>query len=547
LPFATTTLAPKKMKSLIPRRNKKGNNPKKKFLIIFIVLLFSFCTAKKKIELTPQQLLEYQSKIKEADTLFKAGSYTCLKESFSIYQKLLSIPHLQKTTKEKLIKTALLLTIREKELGIIDNPYFREASDLIQRSPSLSGFLIYLNFVNSIPLKTKGLIKDIIEVGSKAERIRTKLKKNIVIWHELFKEKSGTEEFFSYLYISLNCSFSHFFEEKKDLSYLLVTFPHSPMIQYKLSIYPKENPDSLKELIQKEPRFYEVYYFLGEAAFKLRQLITAEKNFLKCYEQIPESSPTVISLATIYFAFEELEKSLTFYNKAIVMAPSYRDALLGKAICLSYLGKNEEAIKTCNELIRLGEYFLGETHYWLAWNQNELEKLDEAWENAEKTKYYLMGYSEVFSLSGIIAFKRGNLETAEENLKEALKINRMNCEAAYYLGKIYTVYEDWKKSGDYYEKAAICNEWKESALNEKIKDIQNSSFSEKRKEIFIFRKKAQLKKITLKIATFYYNAAAGYFNAEMDEEALALAQKAAKHSALKQKAEELILKIKQQK
>ena len=56
-----------------------------------------------------------------------------------------------------------------------------------------------------------------------------------------------------------------------------------------------------------------------------------------------------------------------------------------------------------------------------------------------------------------------------------------------------------------------------------------------------------MKKIILKIATFYYNAAAGYFNAEMDEEALALAQKAAKHSALKQKAEELILKIKQQK
>ena len=48
----------------------------------------SFCASKKKIEIA-LQVVEYQNKEKEADTLFKKGSYTCLKEAFQIYHGLL--------------------------------------------------------------------------------------------------------------------------------------------------------------------------------------------------------------------------------------------------------------------------------------------------------------------------------------------------------------------------------------------------------------------------------------------------------------------------
>jgi tetratricopeptide (TPR) repeat protein len=325
----------------------------------------------------------------------------------------------------------------------------------------------------------------------------------------------------------------------------LEVFPDSPLIQYILSLYPKENQKSLEELIQREPRYHEAYYFLGEIALRRKQLITAEKNFLKAYEQIPESSSTIISLASIYFSFEELEKSLEFHEKALRMAPAYRAALLGKALCLGYLGKNEEAIEILNMLIKLGKYYMGDAHYWLAWNHNELESLHEAWENIEKAKNYFVGYSRVLSLAGIIAFKKGNLEVAEENLKEALKLDHSNCEASYYLGKVYAVYQDWKESGIYFEKAALCNEEKEKKLEDKIKEIENSDFSEERSERLIKKKIIQLKRTVLTKATFFYNAAAGYFNAGMKEQALSLAQKATLHSALKEKAEELILNIKQ--
>jgi len=482
----------------------------KRFLIVFLFILFSFCAPNKKIEIAPQ-VVEYQNKENEADTLFKKGSYTCLKEAFQIYHDILSEPNYQEQTKEKIIKTGLLLTLREKELGILKNKYLEQPSDIIKGSPSLSEFSLYLEIVNLIPTETMGATQD-----AKADISRTfstwdKLKKNIDTWNEQIKEKSETDEFFAYFYISLNRSLPFHIKtkDKPDFSRLVGVFPDSSLIQYIFSLYPKENQKSLEELVQKEPRFYEAHYSLGEIALMRKQLITAERNFLKAYEQIPESSSTIISLASIYLSFEELEKSLEFHEEALRMAPAYRAALLGKALCLGYLGKNEEAIETLNRLVELGEYHMGEAHYWLAWNYDELENLHKAWENIEKAKNYFVGYSQVLSLAGIIAFKKETLEVAEENLKEALKLDPSNCEASYYLGKVYATYQDWKKSGVHFEKAALCNEGKEKKLEDKIKQIENSDFSEERKERLI------------------------------------LAQKATLHSALKEKAEELILKIKQ--
>ena len=518
----------------------------KKFFIFFLFILLSFCAPKKKIEIAPQ-IVEYQSKEKEADTLFKKGSYTCLKEAFQIYHDLLSEPQTQEQTKEKLIKTGLLLTLREKELGILKNKYHDQPSGIIKESPSLSEFSLYLEIVNLIPKETKGATQDEKADISRVFATWDKLKKNIDTWNEQLNEKSETDEFFAYLYISLNRSLPLHIKtkDKPDFSRLLEVFPNSPLIQYILSLYPEENQKSLEELVQKEPRFHEVYYFLGEIALKRQQLITAERNFLKAYEQIPESSSTIISLASICFGFEELEKSLEFHEEVLRMAPAYRAALLGKALCLGYLRKNEEAIETLNMLVKLGKYHMGDAHYWLAWNHNELENLDEAWENIEKAKNYFIGYSQVLSLAGIIAFKKENLEVAEENLKEALKLDPSNCEASYYLGKVYVVRQDWENSGIYFEKAAFCNQGEEKNLENKIKQIENSDFPEERKERLIRKKRIQLKKTILTKATFFYNAAAGYFNAGMKEQAMNLVQKAILHSAFKEKAEELILKIKE--
>ena len=525
----------------------------------------AFCAPKKKIDVTPKiskfeyvSKFEYESRIAEADILFKRGNYSCLNEAIRIYQDLLPASYQKELTKEKFIKTALLLTLREKELGILDYKYLGEATNLIKASPSLPEFPIYLDIVNSIPKKTKGVTRDFIRDIAQIEITHDELKKHVSMWNMRLQEKSVSDEFFAYLYLSLNSDLSRFIEEKPNLTPLSKTYPDSSLIQYKLSLYQKENqrvpgellqkePEhkkSLEELIQKEPRFYEVYYFLGDMALNRKELVTAEKNFLKAYEQIPESSSTVISLANIYSALEELTKSLEFYEKALKLAPTYRDALLGKAFCLSYLGKNEEAIEVLYRLIRLGKYFMAEAHYWLAWNYNELENLELAWDYVEKAKNFLIGNSDLHMLAGIIAFKKGDLDVAEENLKKAIKLGNASCDASYYLGKVYVKKQEWKNSGDYYGRAALCYESTEKALNQKIEEIKTSAFSEDRKRKHILRKTIQLRKTILTKATCFYNAAAGFYNGGIKKGALAFAKRALSHPLFKQKAEELILSIK---
>jgi tetratricopeptide (TPR) repeat protein len=511
--------------------------------IILISLLAFFlpcCGPKQKPEVTPQQLIEYNKVIQEADDLYGRGSYTSLKQAYELYENALSVPVFQRKNREKILKTAILLGLRERELGILKETYFPKATYMIAAYPFLSDYSVLLKIASTIPRKTVGVVGDFVEDGDRVIVSMDDVQADLENWTHLLKKKSELEEIYAYVAIGFFPTFSYIIKEKFDNEFIEQAFPDSLLIRYKLAVSSKGNPLNLEKLAQDDPQFYEAYFFLGQKALELRMLVTAEKNFLKAYQEIPESSSLVISLASIYFAFEELEKSLEFYEKILEMAPAYRDALLGKAMCLSYLGRHQEAIEICNDLISLGKYYLGESHYWLAWNQNELEDWDNAWENIELSKNYLIGHGEVFFLAGLIAFNQKRLDEAEKNLLEANKQDDSNGDPSYYLGKIKNTQEDWLNSGAYFELASRRYGIKEEMIQERIEAIKDSDFSEERKKKHLARKANQLRKIQLTKATAWYNAAAGFYNAGFPDKARLLAEKAVSHDALKDKAEELL-------
>lgn len=438
------------------------------------------------------------------------------------------------------IRTAILLAVREKELGFLEDTYLQRASNIITISPALADYSTILIIASTLPRKTAGIVGDFVEDGQRVIITFDDIRENFKDWLTLLKQRSNEDAFYAYIYITFCSDFYYLIEEKPDFTSIQEAYADSLLIRYVLSLYSSESQKNLDKLIQDEPRFYEAYCFLGRIELKMGRLITAEKNLLKAYQKFPESSSVVITLGSIYFAFEELDKSLEYYEKAIKMAPNYRDALLGKAMCLSYLGRHQEAIETCNIILTLGKYYLGETHYWLAWNQNELGELENAWESIENSKKYLIGYGQVYSLAGNIAFNREKIDEAEKNFLEACKQDASNGDPPYYMGKIKVIREDWLNSGVYFEHASSNYQRKEELIQKRIKEIESSSLSEDRKRRFLARKKIQLSKLQLTKATAWYNAAAGYYNAGMKQKALELIQKAASHNALKDKAHELL-------
>lgn len=514
-----------------------------RLLFFTSLLLLLSCVPEKKVELYRKNIEEFNLRMREAQTLTRKGSYSSLKEAFQIYQELLSSPY-PKIVKKNLIQTALLLCLRENELGIINNEYLFQAVELIMNDSSLSFYSPLLKLVLFRSRNLKGRFQAYPEKIWSLEGMFDWLRKNSPSLSRELKEKAEKKEFFAYMYIYLISEYDHYAKTKDNIKRFSEVYPQSSIIDYALAIYPRFNPGSLLKLIQKEPSFHEVYFFLGKKELMQGQLLSAEKKLLKAYEHFPSSVYLMESLAKVCFALEEYSESLDFHEKILEIDPDNRDALLGKAICLSYLGRNAEAIDELSVLRTRGTYLMGETYYWLAWNRKELGEFKDAWLDIGNSKKYLIGLHEVFHLAGIIAFEMGNFTESEKELTEALRLNPSNCEALYYLARIYVHQEEWSNSAIQFEKASFCWQQMEESLLKKIREVKNSSLDEKRKKRMLRKKESQLAKIRLSSATCFYNAAASYFNSGEKEKALSLASEASSHPAFRQKAEALIERIK---
>jgi len=511
--------------------------------VLLVFFFFASCETQKKVEVTPRDFDLYLQNVKAADALYAAGSYTCLKDAYDIYEKLLAVSFERDVTAEKLLKTALLLSLRVKELGIVDNTFLRRAEELIATYPHLKKFESYLKFTSCIPYSIKGIAGGFLDISPNLSEYYNWLKTTIKPLHQEIKTNAETTEFHAYMYITFYAAFPYLIREKYELSPFLDLFLESTIIKYRLALYYDKDRDSLENVIEEEPRFAEVHLFVGESAYERMKLLTAENHFRKAYDIIPDSLSILVYLAGIHFALEEYNESIGFYDDALHLAPEYREALLGKAVCLGYMGKHEYAILVLNKLIKIGQYYMGEAYFWLAWNQNELEQIEDAQRNLKKTEEYLVGDVGVLALQGVLAYKMGKLDESEAYLKQALILQNNHCESIYYLAKIDVLREEWENSGIQYEKAGFCYKNLELEFDTRIKEIEISPMSLERKAKLILRKRAQQRKTALTKATCFYNGAAVYFNCGMANKALIFAAFAAQDKAFAAQAEELIKKI----
>ncbi|HEY6509856.1 MAG TPA: hypothetical protein VIY56_17660, partial [Vicinamibacterales bacterium] len=93
----------------------------------------------------------------------------------------------------------------------------------------------------------------------------------------------------------------------------------------------------------------------------------------------------------------------------------------------------DEAIDTATRVIEAGQWFLGEAHYWRAWNHLQVGQLALARSDADRTRT-LMVNAAVFVLSGLIDWRLRRVDTAEAEFERALTMDFGQCEAAQYLG-----------------------------------------------------------------------------------------------------------------
>lgn len=504
--------------------------------VLGLALVLAACAAPKKtvtVDVTGEGL-----KAGEAAGLARQGHYLAFKRAVRLYAGLYARPSLRPKIVGPYLEACLLLDLREKEIGIDDPATGAAVERLIRENPMLAGYAPYVALISDIPTRAPGVMRDIdtsrwnqaavVALNAAAATVR---------------KSAATNEFAACVLASWSCCLGSYSDRWRDPAEFLKIYPDSPLIKYEVAVCGGVRSDLLEEILAREPGFAEADFHLAQAALGEGRLLDAENHLLKAYEAIPESPQTRILLAGIYFATEEFDESLRFYDLTLEIAPEYRDALLGKAICLSTLGRHDEAISVLGRLLELGYYLIGESHYWLSWNLHELKRDTEALAHIDEAKSRLPMNSEVFCLAGTIALDMGELDRSERDFLESLKYNPDNTESLFGLGTVSGRKERWAESAAYYEKAARAADAAGAAVAAKIEEVRASALPEERKARLVRRREAQAKRLRLQSATSSYDAAAAYFNAGLKDKAVSAAARAAAHPALKAKAEELLRSV----
>jgi tetratricopeptide (TPR) repeat protein len=225
-------------------------------------------------------------------------------------------------------------------------------------------------------------------------------------------------------------------------------FKDSPLFVY---LYLGKKTTQRAEEIEKAlPDFAELFDFMGGVQFQRTRYSGAKAYFKKAVELIPDCIRSLNGLGNIcLFALEDYEKALEYYQLSLKWNPGNAAALFGTGMVFHNLGRYAESNvyldrmlqsdlsrdgHTSEEAVR---YYQGEANYYKAYNFHLLANPEKAREFVEVAKGYLPKSDNVNYLSGLLYYQGRQLRPARDDFMRVLQSGATNCDAHYYLGRIY--------------------------------------------------------------------------------------------------------------
>jgi tetratricopeptide (TPR) repeat protein len=321
-------------------------------------------------------------RLASADELVRAGCLDCLIAAYGEYDLLRTFPAARDAAISGAVRSAALIALRERELGLVDDGYGERARALLIGAPNLPNFLsTLLDIIAVLPASVGGIIRTPTS-DLDLDRARV-LRANRSAWETRLRELAPIDELAAYVWLAFSCGSTEGRDVTLDqLVEPVATFKDSALIGFKRGICRGIEAEPLQALRTRDPRFGEVPYYLGLLAVSQRKLDDADRRFEEAYAWRTQWPSLTQSIANVAMTAEEFERSLSFYNKTLELEPHAVDAMLGRVRALTYLGRNQEAIETTDLLIA-DRWFVGDARYWRALNESELDLNEEAWVDVE--------------------------------------------------------------------------------------------------------------------------------------------------------------------
>ena len=376
---------------------------------------------------SPQTLAE----MAKAESLQSEGCYTCLKESLAIFEKLRVAKVQPADLAEKIFDTALLIAIREKDLGIPSDESMAHAKSVVvpSRQPLLDAAELIVGDTSGLDPEMRALV-----TGRNRPALAPDNPPRRAL--DAFPQTDLTAK---YVALSIDCEQQKLIESV-DMKALAATYSGSPLLQFRLATCGRPFAPNVGALRQGDPRWVDTLYWEGR-----RELVASLGDAVDLSKVIgfygegraafPASLMLTMAWANANLMAEEFEPALSGFEDVLKTFPTHRDALNGKMQAQSYLMRHQDGIATATRLLELGTWHIPDANYWRAWNRYHLKEFDSAWADIENAIKGLSN-ARVYMLAGLIAYARKELPVAVNRFDTAFKVDPSACDAVWMSGLV---------------------------------------------------------------------------------------------------------------
>jgi tetratricopeptide (TPR) repeat protein len=465
-----------------------------------------------------------EARLEAADTLVRAGCLDCLAAAYREYRALRADnPQLDKAIAGE-VRTAALIDIRERELGLLSSDSLVAARERAAGSNAARlAFSKILDIVAELRLGPDGARPSTDEQVAAMLRFAT----NRTEWAGLLRETAPHEPLASYAWLGFACdtlnartiAANEVRSFMGDTPSALLTFGY-------LASCERGQSEALALLLDYDPRFVEANYLLGLADLGGRpqpDVDGADQRFRRAYQWRQDWPALTLSMANLALATEDYDRALQFFDRTLTLRPSDGDSLVGTIHALTQLGRYRDALVTVEALLATGRN-VGEARYWRAFNENQIGLYEAAWSDVQIAATLLVN-AQVPKLAGIIAYRRGDLEVARRQLEDARGRNRSDCEVGFYLHMVLADRREWSRTAEIASETGRCfDEW-ESRLRDNIAALRESNGEPARVARQIARREDQIATNARMQVTAWFNTAVAMFNLGRHAEARTFAMK----------------------
>jgi tetratricopeptide (TPR) repeat protein len=475
-----------------------------------------------------------------ADALVREGCYTCLQEALEIYERLAALPSPVPMAGAGAFNAALLIAVREKELGIPAEAAFERARQAAAAIPAAIAPAIspgaLLTAAGLVIGETSGL--DPAQREQLAGRNRQALDSDDPRRRGLDAHVDANLAA-AYVALALDCEQARW-RDAVDVAVLVEKYAAVPLMQFRVATCPRPAAPPAGALREANLRWADTLPWEGRRELAGSQatgidLHKAAALFAEARAAFPASTAVTMAWAHASQSLAEHEAALSGFDAVLAAQPAHRDAMLGRTTSLSYLMRHSEAIASATRLIDLGTWHIGDAFYWRAWNHYNLSALRAAWDDVEQAMTRLSN-SSVYMLAGLIEYGRTNLPVAVQRFDRSHELDPSNCDAVWMSGLVHVDRQAWAEASPRFSTAMSCFVSAAERARNDLARLESSPRPETQK----LRPRDTLQKQIVtsdeRAAQSAFNAAQGYARLGEKSRALTHAGFAARHPRMREKA-----------